>query len=350
MTARRMCVGALAAVALTTSLAGCASTNDVASKTSTRVVRPPASTGPPPTNSATTTTTGPQRCVTGQELQSFAPTGPPPPPGAMPPGTRLDTILNKEGRLKVGVDETSPFFSSKNTDTGRFEGLEADLARAIARAIFGDVDDIDTKIDFVTVTTEQKFAVVEEGTVDLMISVPTMSCDRWNRGFNFSAPYYEAFQQLLLPEGSAITSQADLSGKRVCVTSPSSSLTLLEGLNKAGAKIRIVEVPIRPACLIKLQDGKVDAVVLPSSIVAGLRHQDETLHALATPVNDASGKPSTNTYGVVSHEDFPELTLFVNALLERWRADGTLQRLLDANLPAYVPHGIPPREFRDVTS
>jgi polar amino acid transport system substrate-binding protein len=352
MTPRRADAGraAVTLALLASALAGCASTNSEATTTVSSYLSPTTTTTPPPTSPATTTTSlVPPTCTDGvNNTQSYPPSGPPPPPGAMPPGSRMATILG--GQLRVGVDETSPFFSKWDPEEERFVGLEADLARELAKAIFGDVPDLEAKIKFVTVTTEQKFTAVADDKVDVMISVASMTCSRW-KDFNFSSPYYEAFQQLAFPEGSPITSQSDLTGKRVCVTAPSgskgSSELLLESLNeKANARIVIVRVPTRPKCLIKLQNGRVDAIVLPSSIVAGLRDQDPTLDAYLTPLNDAQGKPSTNTYGIVTNNDSPDLVLFVNALLEHWRDDGTLQRLIDDNLPEYLSHKIPPLEYR----
>jgi polar amino acid transport system substrate-binding protein len=352
MTRRHATLGALTASALAAlCLTACASPDDAPSRAAVEGVRPAAVTTPPSSAAPTaTTTSGPKRCEDGQDTLSFRPSGPPPPPGAMPTGSYMATIRN-HGFLKVGVDETTLFFSARNPDTGELEGFEDDLARAIAGAIFGGP----SKIKFVTVTTEQKFGVVTNDdpatNVDMTISVASMECKRWNAGYDFSSPYYQAFQQIVVPEGSSINGQADLGGKRVCVTSPSSSKDLLDGLNAhaTGNKINIVPVPTRPRCLIKLQNGKVDAIVLPSSIQAGILAQDPTLHAIATPMTDFTGKPSTNTYGVVTDPRHPELMLFVNALLERWRADGTLQAMVDDNLPPppEMSHEIPPLRYRD---
>ena len=349
MTARRaplaLAVSALAAVGL----AACAASDDASSRAAVEAVEPAAATAPPSTSVAPATTVpGPSRCAAGQDTISFRPHDAPPPPGAMPAGSQMATILNR-GFLKVGVDETTMFVSAKNPDSLQLEGLEVDLARALAGAIFGNP----SKIKFVTVTTEQKFGVVTsddpDTNVDMTISVASMECKRWNAGLDFSSPYYQAFQQLVVPEGSTIRSQADLAGRRVCVTTPSSSENLLDDLNghTSGEKIHVAPVPTRPRCLIKLQNGKVDAIVLPSSIQAGMLAQDPTLHALPTPMTDSTGKESTNTYGVVTNPKHPELVLFVNALLERWRDDGTLQAMVDRNLPPGLSHAIPPLQYRD---
>jgi len=265
----------------------------------------------------------------------------------MPPGSKMAAILQK-GHIDVGVDDTSPFLATRGDD-GTYTGFEVDLAREIARAIFGDISNIDTTINFIPVTTEKKFSVLDgpDRAVDITISVATMSCDRWQR-YNLSSPYYQAFQQLAVPAGSSITGQADLSGKRVCVTKPSSSFNLLDDLNMHGAKIDVVPVPTRPKCLIKLQDGEVDAIVLPSSIMAGLAFQDPlTVHRFETPMHDAQNNPSLNTYGVVTNRDDVELTRFINGVLDQLRARGRLKELQDKDLQPYLPVAIPPVKYWD---
>jgi polar amino acid transport system substrate-binding protein len=348
-------IGSVAALAV--ALAGCASSNTEASETSISAVSPTTTTAPPPTAPPTTTVTlAPPACQTDTAVRSYRPVGSLPLPGAMPAGSRMAQIAS-DGRLTVGVDETTPYFSMINEE-GQFVGYEVELVRAIARAIFGDLPDIDSKIKFVSVTTEEKFEV-KQLDLDMVVSVASMSCSRWydekanTHGVLFSSPYYRTVQRLVVADGSPITNQNDLYGKRVCVTTtaggPSSSQTLLRDLNSVrnGDKIHIVAVFTRPECLIKLQDGKVDAFVLPASIAAGLIDQDDTVHTVPTDLVGSNNKLSTNTYGIVLSPDHPDLMRFVNALLAQWYTDGSLARWQSENLAPALPIVTPDIEYRD---
>ena len=284
------------------------------------------------TTTTTTTTTAVPAAPACDPTASLRPTGPVPTPGQMPAGSAMGKI-QQSGYLRVGVDENTIGFSARNPETGEISGFEADLARAIAAELFGD----DKHVKLVTVTTPEKISAVKDGLVDMTISVVTMDCKRW-QDVDFTSAYYTAAQRVLVREDSQIRSQADLPGKRICVTEGSSSQSYVVS-NVPDAKV--VRVPTRTACLVKLQDNKVDAILLPSSILAGLKVQDPTTRFLPGALVTKSGVPTTNNYGIAINKANPDLVRYVNALLERWRSDGTLlaleQPVVDVGLPTSVP-------------
>ena len=341
MSARRTTslVSATLAVSLMLAAAGCASTSNAASKQATDAVSPPTTTVAP----APTTTRPPwPGCIAADPTRSFRPKDPLPAPGQMPAGSTMASILEKKGYLTVGVDENTLFFSSRDPRDNKITGFEAELAHRIAAAIFGDPE----KIKFVTVTTAEKFKVVKDHAVDLTIDVATVNCDRWN-DVDFTTSYYEAFQQLMVRGDSPIKGQADLANKRVCVTSPSSSETFV---TKYIPTAKIKRVITRTECLTRLQENKVDAIVLPSSIQAGLFVQDPNMTLFKDALVDDKGVPSTNTYSIAVPKQFPndpDFARFVNGLLERWRGDGTLDRLQQQYLPPNLQRTTPEPSYQD---
>jgi len=320
----RRTFAALAVVAgLTTVTAACASTNDAASTRAIADVSPRTA-APGPT--ATTVAKKDPGCNDADPTPSYRPPGGPiPAAGQMPAGTAMAAIAGKH-ELRVGVDENTIGFSYRDPDTTDLVGFEADLAREVGSAM-------GVPVRLVTVTTPQKIDFVESGKVDMTISVVSISCPRWAH-VDFSTPYYAAFQQLMVRGDSKIASQADLPGKRVCVTAGSSSEVFLQKF-VPDARRRPVET--RTECLTRLQEGTVDAIVLPSSIMAGLARQDPTMQVLSNLV-DNTGNPATNIYGIaVQKTPNHEFARYLNALLEQWRADDTLDHLQTQNLE----HGFP---------
>jgi len=321
---------ALAAGALTvaTLIAGCASTNDSATTRAIDAVRVRPTTAA--TASATPTTVLGAGCDPGNPSASLRPSGSTPTPGQMPSGSTMAAIQAR-GRLRVGIDQNTLLFGYRNPRTGELTGFDIDVAREIAGAIFGDP----TKIDYKVVTTAQRLPAVQNGDVDMVASLVTITCPRWS-DVSFSTAYYRAAQGLLIRKGAAIDSLADLADKRVCATKGSTSSANLQRLQPAA---KMVEVGNRTECLVALEDGKVDAVTADDTILYGFKAQDRTTEILPARL-------SVEPYGLAINKGQPDFVRFVNGVLERMRADGTLADFESRWLGATVSQ-IPDATYRD---
>jgi len=303
-------------VAVLTALAaglvgGCATASDDATVESLDALEPTTTTAAP----ATTTTVAPA-C----DLRSFAPRPSIPPPGQMPAGSTMARIQDrKEKKLVVGVDENTLGFAARNPD-GQLEGLEIDLVREIARAIFGDPD----AVKFRSVVTSNKVSAVESGEVDLTASVVSITCARWQK-VAFSREYYTTDQRVMVGVDSPIQALRDLARKKVCVTKGS---TTIDELHEVVPDAIPYPVSARTDCLVALQEGRVDAVATHETILIGLHDQDPKTTRLL-PESEHFGDQH---YGIAVRQGNEDFVRFLNGLLEQWHADGTLRRLYDANL------------------
>jgi polar amino acid transport system substrate-binding protein len=263
--------------------------------------------------------------------QSRRPAGALPPPGRMPAGSYLAQI-QRRGRLLVGTSQDTLLFSSRNPFTGKVEGFDVDVAREIARAIFGDPD----KIQIVVTTNPNRIPYVRAGTVDLVAKTMTITCERW-RSVDFSTVYYEAGQRVLVSTESPVTGIEDLAGKRVCAATGSTSLTTLQGLTP---KVVPVAVAKQSDCLVAFQRNKVDAISIDDTLLAGLAAQDPYAKIVGDRITE-------EPYGLAMSQDHPEFTRFVNAVLARCRADGTWQRIYRTWLGGKAVPAPPAAEYRD---
>jgi polar amino acid transport system substrate-binding protein len=294
------------------SVAGCSTFSSDASEAARTAVRPPTS---------TTTTIVPAPGCTPEEKDAFDPLATAAPDAALAPRQLPDSPTMQKvlarGRLVVGVDENTPNFGVRD-ENGQLVGLEIDLVRELARAIWpADADHIDDRIKWVTVVTDQKVPYVHDGKVDLTASVVTIDCDR-SKQVAFSSSYFTTPQQVMVRSDSPIQSIADLDGTRVCVTKGSTTIAKIQEL-APGAKS--VEVDARTDCLVKLQDGKVDAIATHRTILFGLRQQD----AATTRILDRD--LSTSYYGIALPHDDAAFVRFVNGELEQMRTEGRLAGL-----------------------
>jgi polar amino acid transport system substrate-binding protein len=269
----------------------------------------------PPTTTAPSTMCDPQ--------QSFAPQ-----PGAPTPS--LDAIRQR-GYLVVGVDQGTRGWGFRNPANAQLTGLEVELLRRIAREIFQDGDP--KRVVFKTLNTAQRITAVEQGKVDLVASLLTATCDRWQE-VDFSTVYFLAHQALLVDNASPITSVADLAGRRVCATRGSTSIAHIAEI---APKAILVPVEARSDCIVALQEGDVDAITSDDTILRSFQAQDNVplTRLVALPPGDAEEEP----YAIAIAQNHVDLVRFVNGVLEEMRQDGSLQGLYpdkegDAPVPA----------------
>lgn len=238
---------------------------------------------------------------------SFRPPASMPKPGAMPAGSTMSRIA-KRGRLIVGVDQNSYRFGFRDPLTGELTGFDVDVAREVARAVFGDP----SKIQFRAINSAARIPSLQDRSVDLVVQTMTMNCERWQQ-VSFSTEYFDAGQRILVRRGSSVRSIADLGGQKVCATIGSTSIRAVAA---APAKPLPVAVPDWTDCLVMLQQGQVEAISTDDTILAGLAAQDPNVHLVGSRFTD-------EPYGIAVSQKSPELVRFVNSVLDRMRSDGT---------------------------
>jgi polar amino acid transport system substrate-binding protein len=242
--------------------------------------------------------------------------------------------IQARGRLVVGVDQNTKLFAYRNPRTGELEGFEIELLRDLAAAILGDPN----AIEFRTVTTPNRIPAVSDPStdVDVVASLVTMTCARWQQVL-FSSEYYAAAQKVMVRgDATTIQSVADLAGKKVCATAGSTSI---QNIAARIPTAKIVAVDSRIDCLVKFQEGTVDAITADDTILAGFQEQDSR----ATKILDESLEPEP--YGMIFRNDHADLVRFTNALLDQMRADGRLAQLGQTWLGAEAAP-VPPARYQ----
>ncbi len=223
-------------------------------------VRPPGVADPAVVPSRTA---GPQ--LSCDPRASLRPPGSLPAPGAMPANSTMAAIVAR-GRLRVGVDQNTYLFGYRDPATGQIVGFDIDIAREIARALFGDPN----RVQLTAITSAQRIPFIQSGQVDIVSDSMTINCERLQL-VDFSTDYFDAGQKILVTKGSPIRGPADLKGRKVCAASGTTSIQTIATLPAHPIPVSVNDWT---DCMVLLQQGQVDAVSTDDNILAGLAKQD----------------------------------------------------------------------------
>jgi polar amino acid transport system substrate-binding protein len=218
-----------------------------------------------------------------------------------------------EAALKVCSDIPYPPFEfvDESSPLG-YSGFDIELIAAIAGELGREVEIIEAGFDALT-----SGAAMAAGQCEVAIAAMTITAERAEQ-IDFSDVYYESIQSLLVPEGSAITSIADLvDGLRVGVQSGTTGEEYAEE-NVPGAAIVGFENP--GDLLTALVAGTIDAVLQDAPV-----NED---HAASNATVVVETYDTGEAYGIAFAKGDP-LRDEVNAALATLRADGTYDALFD---------------------
>ncbi|HSS86273.1 MAG TPA: amino acid ABC transporter substrate-binding protein [Reyranella sp.] len=105
---------------------------------------------------------------------------------------------------------------------GKWKGLDVDVCRAVAAAIFGDSE----KVKYTPVSAQQRFTALQSGEVDMLSNNTTWTLTRDTAlGLDFTGITYYDGQGFMVNKKLGVKSAQELNGATVCV--PSGSTTEL---------------------------------------------------------------------------------------------------------------------------
>ncbi len=129
-------------------------------------------------------------------------------------GKTLDAIRER-GKVQCGVSTGVAGFSAPDSQ-GRWSGLDVDVCRALAAAVLGDGN----KVNFVPLSSQQRFTSLQSGQVDLLSRNTSWTLTRdASLGFHFAAVTYYDGQGFLVPKKLKVSSAKQLRNAQVCIQS-----------------------------------------------------------------------------------------------------------------------------------
>ncbi|MGA9381123.1 MAG: transporter substrate-binding domain-containing protein, partial [Phormidium sp.] len=144
--------------------------------------------------------------------------------------SRLDTVKNR-GKLICGVSGELPGFSFVRAD-GRYAGLDVDICRAIAAAIFNNPN----AVEFRNLNAKERFTAVQTGEVDVLSRNTTLTLGRdTSVRMEFAPVIFYDGQGMMVRKNSGLKKLEDLKGKPICTqTGTTNEQNLADQMRRRG--------------------------------------------------------------------------------------------------------------------
>lgn len=130
-------------------------------------------------------------------------------------GASADTLesVKKKGFIQCGVSTGLPGFSNPD-EKGNWTGLDVDVCRSVAAAVFGDA----SKVKYTPLNAKERFTALQSGEVDLLPRNTTWTLSRdASLGINFVGVNYYDGQGFLISKKLGVASAKELDGAAVCI-------------------------------------------------------------------------------------------------------------------------------------
>src|SRR3954469_23516640 len=127
-------------------------------------------------------------------------------------GAVFDNVKNK-GFVQCGVNSSGlPGFATVDS-SNNWSGLDIDLCRAVAAALFGDA----TKVKYTPLNAKERFTALQSGEIDVLSRNTTWTSSRESAlGLNFTGVNYYDGQGFMAKKSLGVDSALKLDGAAVC--------------------------------------------------------------------------------------------------------------------------------------
>jgi len=182
-------------------------------------------------------------------------------------GPVFDSV-KKKGFVQCGVNTGVAGFSSVDSQ-GNWTGLDVDLCRAIATAMFNDA----TKFKVTPLTTQARFTALQSGEIDVLTrnTTQTLSRDTSLGLIGAGVNYYDS-QGVLVSKKLDLKSAKELDGATICVQpGTTTELNLTDWFRSNNIQFKPVVIDKADEVLNAYRSGRCDAFSTDKSQAAAAR-------------------------------------------------------------------------------
>ncbi|WP_026517227.1 basic amino acid ABC transporter substrate-binding protein [Butyrivibrio sp. MC2021] len=215
------------------------------------------------------------------------------------------------GTLTVGTNAAFPPFEYVGDD-GKPDGFDIALIKAIGEKMGMEVQIQDMEFDSLVSSIG--------GKIDVAIAGMTVTEERKNM-VDFSTPYYEAVQAVIVPKGSAIATADDLVGKKIGVQLGTTGEFIADEIE--GADVSAYNKAVD--AVNDLNNGRVDCVIVDKNPAAvfGAQFSDKV-----DVIDGTAFGFEQEDYAIALPKGDTELADKINNALAELKADGTYDKLV----------------------
>lgn len=219
--------------------------------------------------------------------------------------------LVKADTLTVCTDTPYPPMEFVNAD-GEYSGFDMELTKAIA-------DDLGLGWEVVEPGWDAITGGLAYDRCDVAAASITITDER-AENVDFSDPYFEAKQSLLVKEDSGINGLADMADKRLAVQTGTTGHFYAR--DNAPAGMELVEYPDADGPYLAIESGNDHGFMTDLVATQGYVDENEGWKVAETFETD-------EVYGFAT-KDVPNLLAAINATLAKFKTDGTYDRIYSA--------------------
>ncbi len=178
--------------------------------------------------------------------------------------------IETSGVISIGHRESSIPFSYYDNNHNVI-GYSQDLCNKVVDAVKAKLKKPDLQVRFIPVTSQNRIALVQNGTVDIECGVTTNLKARQAQ-VNFSDTFFVAGTRLLVNKNSGVKDFPDLAGKAVVTNAGTTSERILNKMNNdKKMNMSVIAGKDYGESFIMLQGGRVQGFMMDDVLLAGAR-------------------------------------------------------------------------------
>jgi polar amino acid transport system substrate-binding protein len=230
---------------------------------------------------------------------------------ASPASADLLDQIRKDGKLLVGVTDSSPPFSSRNPGEAKSIGYDVDLAERVAKKL--GVEPVQ-----VTLRNQDRITFLKDGKAQLVAVGMSRTPER-AKSIDFSYAYLDSPHKIIVRRDAKLTSMFQFADRTLALNKGAS---VDDELKAAVPTIKLVNFDNYDLCFTAVKERRVDGFLADQVLLLAMAEKAGGDDFMLVPDYDG---PRTSGFGLPKNE--PRFKQFVNATLMELEASGEAEKI-----------------------